>query len=125
MKGPMRVFLTFICLLVLSGCANAPVAGNASTDLERMVGQAVTLSGKFELYGKMGPYIYYNGQPVYLVPQGSFTWGSQYDSFEGKEVSINGVLHFRHFERARTSDVVEQPLDFYYFDPETAKVGLK
>ena len=121
----MRAITIFFCLLIVSGCASGPVAGNSSTDLERMVGQDVTLSGKFELYGKMGPFIYCNGQPVYLVPQGSYTWGSQYDSLQGKEVSISGVLHYRHFERARTSDVVEQPLEFYYFDPETAKVGLK
>jgi hypothetical protein len=121
----MRTILIFLGLLIVSGCANQPPAGGSETNLQRSVGQDVTLSGKFELAGKMGPYIYYSGQPVYLVPQGSYNWGSQYDSMEGKDVSISGVLHFRHFERARTSDVIEQPLDYFYFDAETAKVELK
>jgi hypothetical protein len=111
--------------MIVSGCANQPVAGGSQTDLPRLVGQDVTLSGKFELYGKAGPFIYCNGQPVYVMPQGSFTWGSQYDAMEGKDVSISGVLHFRHFERVMTGDAVQQPLDYYYFDAETAKVSLK
>jgi hypothetical protein len=125
MKGLMHKFLILISLMILTGCANQPVADNPAADLERSVGQDVTLSGKFELVGKVGPYIYCSGQPVYLVPQGSYTWGSQYDSMEGKDVSISGVLHYRHFERARTSDAIEQPVDYFYFDAETAKVALK
>jgi hypothetical protein len=121
----MRTSLILISLMILTGCANQPVADSSATDLERMVGQNVTLSGKFELTGKEGPFIYCNGQPVYLVPQGSYKWGSEYDQLEGKDVSVSGVLQFRHFERARTSDAIEQPVDYFYFDAETAKVGLK
>jgi hypothetical protein len=125
MKGLMHRFLILISLMILTGCANQPVADSSAPDLKRSVGQDVTLSGKFELYGKAGPYIYCNGQPVYLVPQGSYKWGSQYDAMEGKEVSFSGVLHFRHFEPVRTSDAVQQTPDYFYFDAETAKVSLK
>ncbi len=126
MKGHMRAFPILISLMILTGCANQPVADSSAPDLQRLVGQSVTLSGKFELAGKEGPYIYCNGRPVYLVAQGSYSRGSEYDSLQGKEVSISGVLHFRHFERAKTSDVIEQvPVDFFYFDAETAKVSEK
>jgi hypothetical protein len=121
----MRAITTFFCLLLVSGCANGPVAGSSSTDLQRLVGQDVTLSGKFALYGKMGPFIYCNGQPVYLVPQGSYTWGHQYDSMVGKDVNFSGVLHLHHSEPVRTSDATTWAPDYYYFDAETAKVGLK
>ena len=125
MKGLMRTSLILVSLMILTGCANQPVADSSAPDLQGSVGQNVTLSGKFELVGKVGPYIYCNGQPVYLVPQGSYNWGSQYDSMVGKDVSFTGVLHFHHFEHARTGDAVEQPLDYFYFDAETAKVELK
>jgi hypothetical protein len=120
----MRYFLTFLCLLIVSGCAEQPVAGGSETDLQSQVGQNVTLSGKFELYGKIGPFIYYNGQPVYLVPQGSYKWGPEYDRMEGQVVNVSGVLNFRHFPRTSMS-TVEQPVDYFYFDAETAKVELK
>jgi hypothetical protein len=125
MKGHMHKFLILISLMILTGCANQPTADSPATDLQRSVGQNVTLSGKFELAGKVGPYIYCNGQQVYLVPQTSQNLGSQYDGMEGKEVNVSGVLQYRHFERARTSDAIEQPVDYFYFDAETAKVELK
>jgi hypothetical protein len=125
MKGHMRTSLILISLMILAGCASQPAADNSAPDLQGMVGQNVTLSGKFELHGKVGPYIYCNGQPVYLVPQGSYHFGSEYDQFEGKDVSITGVLQFRHVELAKSSDAIQQPVDFFYFDAETAKVALK
>lgn len=117
----MRALLIFAFLLMVSGCANGPVARSSDTELEGLVGQHVTLSGQFELAGIVGPYIKYNGKQVYLEPQGSFRWGSDYERMQGKVVTINGVLHFRHFE---PSDV-QHPPDHFYFDAENAKVELK
>jgi hypothetical protein len=121
----MRTFLILASLFILAGCANQPAADNSPTDLMPMVGQSVTLSGKFELTGKVAPYIYCNGQPVYLVPQSSFAWGTNYERMQGEVVSISGVLHFRHFENVPTATTDQIPLDYFYFDAETAKVNLK
>jgi hypothetical protein len=85
----------------------------------------VTLSGRFSLGGKVGPYILRNGEAVYLVPHGSFSWSSEYEPMEGKAVSITGTLHFQHFDQVQTGVLVDQPADYFYFDAETAKVRLK
>ena len=122
----MRALLTFICLLIVSGCSHSPVGRHAATDpeLQRLVGQTVTLRGQFELAGKVGPYIHRSGGPVYLVPHGSFSWGPDYDRLQGKVVSITGILRFRHFEHIKTDEPVSQPLDYFYFDAEAAKIRL-
>jgi hypothetical protein len=121
----MRALLTLVCLLVATGCSHGPATRSSDSDLQRQIGQSVTLSGQFELAGKVGPYIRHNGEPVYLVPHGSFTWGPDYQRMQGKVVSVAGILHFQHFERSTTSDSVAQPLDYFYFDAETAQVRLE
>jgi hypothetical protein len=126
--GSMRALLTFVFLLAVSGCSHSS-SGRPDTSsdskLQRLVEQDVTLRGQFELAGKIGPYIHRTGEPVYLVPHGSFSWGSDYERMQGKVVSISGILHFRHFEQVTTSDSVAQPSDYFYFDAETAKVRLE
>ena len=39
------------------------------------VGQPVTLSGKFSLFGKLGAFITIGDRTVYLIERGSFSWG--------------------------------------------------
>jgi len=122
----MRALLILFCLLIASGCTHSPVArATSDSELQHLVGQSVTLHGQFELAGKVGPYIQRSGEPVYLVPHGSFSWGSDYERMQGKVVSITGVLRFRHFEHATTNDMVDQPSDYFYLDAETAKVRLE
>jgi hypothetical protein len=123
----MRALLTFAFLLIVSGCSHTTARHTASSDpeLQRLVGQTVTLRGQFELAGKVGPYIHRSGEPVYLVPHGSFSWGSDYEHMQGKVVSITGTLRFRHFEHITTDEPVSQPFDYFYFDAETAKVRLE
>jgi hypothetical protein len=121
----MRALVPFICLLVLAGCSQTAVTHSSDAELQRLVGQSVTLSGQFELYGKVGPYIRRRGEPVYLVPHGSFSWGSDYERVQGKVVSITGTLHFRHFERVAINAMMDQPSDYFYLDAETAKIRLE
>jgi hypothetical protein len=100
---------------------------NTTLDLElqRLVGQTATFSGKFEFAGKVGPYIHRAGEPVYLMPHGSFSWGSEYEKMQGKVVSITGILRFRHFDRVKTNTFSDQPADYYYFDAEKTKIRLE
>jgi hypothetical protein len=124
----MRALLTFVFLLVVSGCSHSSVGRRDITsdlELQRLVDQTVTLRGQFELAGKVGPYIHHAGEPVYLVPHGSFSWSSEYEQMEGKVVSITGVLHFQHFDHVKTDTLVDQPTDYFYFDAETAKIKLE
>jgi len=124
----MRALLTIILLLVFSGCAHHPAGHTAiasDAELQSLIGQTVTLRGQFELAGKVGPYIHRSGEPVYLVPHGSFSWGADYERMQGQVVSITGTLRFRHFEHITTDEPVSQPLDYFYFDAETAKVRLE
>ena len=123
--GFMRTLVPFICLLVLAGCLERPVVRSPDTELQRLVGQSVTLSGQFELAGKVGPYIHRQGEPVYLVSHGSFTWGPDYERMQGKVVSITGTLHFQHSERGTGGDMVQRPPDYFYLDAETAKFRLE
>lgn len=97
----------------------------SNPELSRLVGQTVTLRGKFEIAGKVGPYIQRIGEPVYLVPPALFGWGPDYDDMQGKVVSITGTLHFKDFERVAVNEMVAQPSDYFYFDAKTAKVRLE
>jgi hypothetical protein len=124
----MRALLSFVVLLTVVGCSHGPVARQATSsdaELQRLVGQSVTLHGRFELAGKVGPYIQRAGEPVYLVPHGSFSWGSDYERMQGKLVSVTGTLRFQHSERAKLSDAVAEPPDYFYLDAETAKIRLE
>jgi hypothetical protein len=121
----MRALLTLVCLLVASGCSPNPAAHSSASKLEEQVGQSVTLTGQFELAGKVGPYIQYDGRPVYLVPHGSLSRSSDYERVQGKTVSVTGILRHQHFEHTAVSDAVAQPVDYFYFDADTAQVRLE
>jgi hypothetical protein len=116
--GSMRALVSIVLLLTVCGCARSHDTA-LDPELQRLVGQTATLRGKLELGGKVGPYIDRTGEPVYLVPQGSFGWSSEY---QGKVVSITGILHFRHFDRIKTNEFFDRPADYFYFDAETAKI---
>src|SRR5689334_15190017 len=107
---PISFSILFL-LLLLTGCktdrprvvpsdSDLEHVASSEPDLQHSIGQRVTLRGRFELAGKIGPYIHRTGEPVYLVPAKlPFSWGSEYQRMQGKIVNITGTLHFRHFER--------------------------
>jgi hypothetical protein len=101
------------------------VSHGSDAELQQFVGKSATLSGQFELAGKVGPYISRRDEPVYLVPHGTFGWGPEYERMQGKTVSITGILHFQHFERVSTNAMIDRPEDYFYFDAETAKIKLE
>jgi hypothetical protein len=97
----------------------------SENELHQHVGEGVTMLGKFSLRGKIGPFVLVNDRPIYLVPQGSFSWGEPFASMEGKDVRITGILRFAHYPDPSPGALPEgRPSDHFYFDAETAKVEL-
>ncbi len=93
-------------------------------ELHRLIGQKVTLQGIFNLRGKIDPYIRRDGEPVYLQPKGSYSWGAKYGRMQDKRVTVSGILKFRHFDNAGTNEMIQQPGDYYYFELERARIKL-
>ncbi|HEY2913660.1 MAG TPA: hypothetical protein VGK21_09900 [Candidatus Angelobacter sp.] len=93
---------------------------------QNLVGQRITIRGKFSLLGKIGPYIALDeGQEVYLVHGGSFTWGRHYSEMEGKRVAARGILRFYHAPPTeRTDRAVAHAPDYFYLEVETAHLRL-
>jgi hypothetical protein len=128
----VRALATVSLIFIFLGCARVPVGGYSQTsdsELQRFVGQKVTLHGPFELYGKIAPYILYrNHEQVYLDPSGSgsFTWGPEYDAFQGRIVSVTGILKIRHSKHKHVprNETWQEVSDYYYFDAEKAKITL-
>jgi hypothetical protein len=101
-------------------------------ELPSLVGQPVTLRGKFFMFTKLGPLVEVSDKPVYLVPvhlnrTGSYGWGRKYTLMDGKMVSATGTLRF--FKAPPRPEPKEGiPFswvdDYFYLEAETAKVEL-
>jgi hypothetical protein len=102
---------------------DATVANDLS---QALVGEEITIRGKFSLWGKFGPYVELdNHQAVYLVPRGSFGWGAPYAEIEGKHVAATGFLAFYKAPPYKpTKRTVAHAPDYFYFDAETTKLRL-
>ena len=101
------------------------LTGTPDAELQKHVGENVTMHGQFSLYGKIGPFILVAGRPIYLVPHGSFSWGEPYASMEGQDVRVTGTLRFAHDPEPPPGDSpVARAPDHFYFEAETAKVEL-
>jgi len=127
-----RLSISLALLLAALGCAErAPtptpfdLTSAPEGELQQRLGENVTMRGQFSLYGKIGPFILVGGRPIYLVPQGSFSWGESYESLEGKPVRVTGTLRFAHYPEPPPGDsAVAHAIDHFYFEAETAKVEL-
>src|SRR5207237_10477947 len=95
------------------------------TELQRHLGESVTLHGRFSLRGKTGPFILVGSRPIYLEASGSFAWGERYAKLEGREVSVTGILRFAHYPAVtQKSSPVARASDHFYFEAETARIDL-
>lgn len=98
-------------------------------EINQLIGKEITLRGKFELAGLVGPYISCGSEEIYLEPHPSpaFIWDSAYEKIQQKIVSFTGILHFRHFDPCPDGEDMkgncQLPPDYYYFDAETVKVS--
>lgn len=127
-----RLSISLAVLLAASGCApraatHVPFDLTAAPDaeLQRHIGASVTMHGRFSLRGKIAPFIQAAGRPIYLVPQGPFSWGEQYERMEGRDVRVTGTLRFAHYPKPPPGALPEgRASDHFYFEAETAKVEL-
>ena len=96
------------------------------TELQRHLGESVTLHGRFSLRGKTGPFILVGTRPIYLEASGSSVWGERYAKMEGRDVSVTGTLRFAHYaDGTQKSSPVARASDHFYFEAETARVELR
>lgn len=122
----LRVSIAVIVLAV--GCRQHPalpfdLTSATDDDLKQHLNQTVTMTGRFSLRGKMGPFIEVGKRPIYLVANGQFNWGDAYAAMEGREVRVTGVLKFAHSPDTSASDIqVGRASDHFYFVAETAKI---
>ena len=134
-----RLAISLAILFAAAGCAHrasvplpvppaqSPIDLTSASDseLQRHLGERVTMRGQFSLRGKVGPFILAGGRPIYLVAKGTFPWGEPYASMEGKEVRVTGMLRFAHYPVSPLDALPEgRPSDHFYFEAETAKVEL-
>jgi hypothetical protein len=97
----------------------------ADSELQKHLGERVTMQGQFSLRGKVGPFILVGGRPIYLVPKGTFSWGEPYAKMEGQNVHVTGTLRFAHYPVSPPEALPEgRPADHFYFEAETTKVEL-
>lgn len=133
----MRFAILLALLLAAVGCtrrASAPldvrrvptpidVTGASDSELQRHLGERVTIHGRFSLRGKIGPFILVGGRPIYLLPKGPFSWGEPYESMEGRDVGVTGTLRFARYPESPPGALPEgRPPDHFYFEAETAEV---
>ena len=89
-------------------------------EFQENLGRIVTVRGKFSLYGVVGPFVLVGNRSIYLPPEGSYSWGKEYDRLEGRQVRVTGTLNFRHFEPSPG----QHPPDYFYLPWKTAKIEL-
>jgi len=96
------------------------------SELQRHLGESITLHGRFSLRGKTGPFILVGTRPIYLEASGSFVWGDRYAKMEGRDVSVTGTLRFAHYaDGPQNSLPAARASDHFYFEAETARVELR
>jgi hypothetical protein len=134
-----RLAISLAIVLATAGCAHhasiphavqpaltsVDLTSASDSELQRHLGERITMRGKFSLRGKVGPFILAGGRPIYLVPKGTFSWGKTYASMEGQDVRVTGTLRFAHYAVSPPKALPEaRPSDHFYFEAETAKVEL-
>ena len=112
-----RQFKSYLTLLLLPGCAPAPVVViNAdSTTLESLVGRSVTLQGQVELH-KAGLVLITSGSQVILEYRGAAddSWPSP-----GSRIEVTGTLQATNSRWEKFPFRLEHPCNKRELDPQT------
>jgi|ERR1043165_3455127 len=128
----MNRVIALVAVIVLAvGCRQHPalpfdLTSASDDELKQHLDKTVTMTGRFSLRGKLGPFIEVGKRPMYLEAKGSFSWGDAYAAMEGREVRVTGVLKFFQSPEVlmpKNSPVAQAP-DHFYFVAETAKIEL-
>jgi len=93
-----------------------------SDDLCVVLGQQVTLRGRFSLRGKLSPLVLVHGTPVYLIPRGEFRWGKSHAEMEGREVILAGTLRFHKSPTGDPDSTAGRAPDHYYMEAESSAI---
>jgi hypothetical protein len=96
------------------------LTGASEAELQKHLGQRVTVRGKFSMGGLVGPYVRYGDREISVYRKSSFSYGKEYGRMEGREVRLTGILRFEHFEPSPE----QHPPDFFYFEGETVQIEL-
>jgi hypothetical protein len=92
---------------------------------QTLVGQQITIRGRFSLHGKIAPasVMLDNHEVVYLPA--SWGWGGTYSKWEGKRVAVTGTLRFYHAPPAEPTGRIKARLpDHFFLEAETTQVRL-
>ena len=95
-------------------------------ELPGLIGQPVTLRGKFSLYGKLGSVLEVEGHTVYIISERMFA-ERRYEPMQDKIVSVTGTLRF--FKAPPQPDFIRgvaipKTPDHFYFKAERASIQL-
>src|SRR5262245_5173465 len=94
-----KVIVLVAVIVVAVGCRHHPALPSDLTlgsdnELMKYLDKTVTMTGRFSLRGKLGPFVEVGKRPIYLEAKGPFSWGDAYAAMEGREVRVTGVLKF-------------------------------
>ena len=109
-------------MVTLCGCTEpTPTThvADSADNLQEMVGQKVTLQGEYELSGKLGPFVLTSIGQVYILGARSLD-----GLFDGKTVTVKGVLRHRSGDVGSVPEGVTAMPDHYYCDHETAQLAI-
>jgi len=92
---------------------------------QALVGQQITIRGRFSLHGKIAPAsVMLDNQEVVYLPA-SWGWGATYSEMEGKRIAATGILRFYHAPPAERTDRPEARLpDHFFLEAKTTQVRL-
>jgi hypothetical protein len=97
-----------------------------STQLAEQVGRTVRLRGRFSGLGKLGPYLLFDGEGIYILAESSKDTTSEDTRLEGRTVEVAGLLRFRKYPPSPSvaPNVLQpaRPPDHYYFDRSEATI---
>jgi len=128
----MNKLILAVAMIVLAvGCRQHPalpfdLTSASDDELMKHLNKTVTITGRFSLRGKLGPFIEVGKRPIYLDAKGSFSWGDTHAAMEGRQVRVTGELkYFQNPEVLTSKSIpVARAPDHFYFVAETTKIEL-
>jgi hypothetical protein len=121
-----RIAIQIAVIFAASGCTQKVAPAPETKDkLPTLIGQSLTVTGEFKLFGKLGPYITTSGEEIYILPSSNAS--QRFELLDGRQVSAAGVLRYQHYEhpiahQPAAVPVPSPPQDHYYFSADTVRI---